>query len=279
MPGENGQSAADYVKAEAERKLAKANDIAQAAAKANRSVTTEERKEIEGLLEEVSSHKLKLEDMKAHESLTATIDSMNASFNAPPATAPEQATTLGDAVVLSEQFQALKSRGFGGKWSTGPIEVKGLDYRSIMRTPPAGMKANVTETLSPIVVPQYQPGIVETLFRRLTVQDLLATGTTDSNQVTYAQETTATNAAAATLEAAAKPESAIVLALVNEPVRKVATFLPVSDEMLEDVGQIRSYLDSRLTLFVQHAMEAQLLNGTGTAPQFGACCSGRGSRR
>ena len=38
--------------------------------------------------------------------------------------------------------------------------------------------------------------------------------------------------------------------------------------MLEDVGQIRSYLDSRLQLFVQHAMEAQLLTGTGTAPQL-----------
>ena len=46
----------------------------------------------------------------------------------------------------------------------------------------------------------------------------------------------------------------------------MATFLPVSDEMLEDVAQIRSYLDNRLRLFVQHAEEDQLLNGTGTAP-------------
>ena len=57
-------------------------------------------------------------------------------------------------------------------------------------------------------------------------------------------------------EAAAKPESTLVLALVNEPVRKVATYVPVSDEMLEDLEAARSYLDSRLRMFVQQAMEA-----------------------
>ena len=69
-------------------------------------------------------------------------------------------------------------------------------------------------------------------------------------------------------EAAAKPESTLVLALVNEPVRKVATYVPVSDEMLEDLEAARSYLDSRLRMFVQQAMEAQLLNGSGTAPNI-----------
>ena len=67
---------------------------------------------------------------------------------------------------------------------------------------------------------------------------------------------------------AAKPESTITFTQVTEDVRKIATFLPVSDEMLEDVAQIRSYLDSRLVLFVQHAEEAQLIAGDGTAPNI-----------
>jgi HK97 family phage major capsid protein len=67
-------------------------------------------------------------------------------------------------------------------------------------------------------------------------------------------------------EGDAKPESTITFTQIDEPVRKVATFLPVSDEMLEDVAQIRSYLDTRLSLFVQHAEEDQLLNGSGTSP-------------
>ena len=175
MPGENGQTAADYIKAEAERKLAEANDIAQKAANASRSITTEERKQVEGLLEEVSSFKVKLEDMKSSAALTETIDQMNASFNAPVAPAPESASTMGEAVVLSDQFRALREKGFSGKWTTGPIELKGMDLNNLSMTP-HGFKANVTETLSPIVVPQYQPGIVETLLRRLTVQALSGFG-------------------------------------------------------------------------------------------------------
>jgi hypothetical protein len=93
-------------------------------------------------------------------------------------------------------------------------------------------------------------------------------GTTNSATVRYLLETTNTNAAAATDEGAAKPESAITFTQVDEPVRKVATFLPVSDEMLEDMAQIRSYLDNRLRLFVQQAEEAQLLSGSGTAPNI-----------
>jgi HK97 family phage major capsid protein len=54
----------------------------------------------------------------------------------------------------------------------------------------------------------------------------------------------------------------------SEPIRKVATFLPVSDEMLEDAPQIQTYLNQRLGLFVRLQEEVQLLNGNGTAPNL-----------
>ena len=263
MPAKT-QSAVDYIKGQAEQKLSEASAITAKAAEEGRPITTEERQQVTALLEEVSSLKLKREEYESSVQLTQQIDNLNASMHAPVTPAPADAKTVGDAFVNSEPYQALRESGFSGKWTTGPIEMKGFD----LRTGALGYKATVTETASPIVVPDYQPGIVETLFRRLTVQDLLATGSTTSNQVTYAQETTATNSAAAIAEGVAKPESTIILALVNEPVRKVATFLPISDEMLEDVAQARSYLESRLRLFVQHAMESQLLSGSGTAPQL-----------
>lgn len=37
---------------------------------------------------------------------------------------------------------------------------------------------------------------------------------------------------------------------VVEPVKKIATVLPISDELLEDAASIQSYLNERLTLFV-----------------------------
>jgi HK97 family phage major capsid protein len=270
MPGSNGdgQSAVDYIAAQARAKLEEATAITQKASDEGRPITTEERTKVTGLLEDVSGLKLKKQELEETAALTAQIDAMNANQQAPVTQAPAVAS-IGDAFIQSDAYKALQAQGMSGKWTTGPIEMKGYGGLGVKELDPMfSYKADVTETLSPIVVPQYLPGIVETLFRRLTVQDLIASGTTTSNQVTYAQETTATNAAAPIAEAAAKPESAIVLALVNEAVRKIATFLPVSDEMLEDVAQIRSYLESRLRLFVQHTVEAQLLNGTGTAPQI-----------
>jgi HK97 family phage major capsid protein len=74
----------------------------------------------------------------------------------------------------------------------------------------------------------------------------------------------ATNAAAAVAEGGAKPASTLNFAAVDEPVRKVATTIKVTDEMMQDVPAIRSYIDNRLTLFVQIASEAQILTGAGT---------------
>ena len=82
------------------------------------------------------------------------------------------------------------------------------------------------------------------------------------------QETTATNAAAAVSETGAKPESTLVFGEVSEPIRKIATLLPISDELLEDAPQISAYLNQRLSLFVQQQEEAQLLTGSGTAPNL-----------
>ena len=58
--------------------------------------------------------------------------------------------------------------------------------------------------------------------------------------------------------------------------RKVATFLPISDELLEDAAQIGAYLNQRLQLFVSTAEDTQLLLGNGTAPNLqGFVASGR----
>ena len=117
-----------------------------------------------------------------------------------------------------------------------------------------------------LIVTQYRPGILPLRFKRLVVADLLASGTTDSNSITYMKETTFTNAAAPVAEGAPKPESTLIFDQVTDMVRKIAHWLPVTDEMLEDVAQIRSYIDARLRLGLAITEEDQLLNGSGTAP-------------
>jgi HK97 family phage major capsid protein len=258
------QSARDFLQAEADKKLADATALTDAAEKAARSLTPEERRTVESLLEDVTGLKARIQDIDDNQKIAESIERMRGPVNEPVQQAPEGAKDLGDAFVKSEAYTALKA-GFktgqmGGNWTSGPVEL-----------PDFGSKATVTTTASPVIQPDTREGFRQAAavaLRRLTIADLLAQGTTDSGTVRYLQETTNVNAAAATDEGALKPESTITFTQIDEPVRKIATFLPVSDEMLEDVAQIQSYLNNRLRLFVQHAEEANLLNGNGTAPNL-----------
>jgi HK97 family phage major capsid protein len=116
--------------------------------------------------------------------------------------------------------------------------------------------------------PQWRTGIVETLFQRLTVADLLASEQTSASQLRYVVEGTALNMAAPTAEGGQKPESTLGFTETVEPVRKIATYIGVSDELLEDAVQIQSYVNSRLSLFVRIKEEDQLLYGSGSAPNL-----------
>ena len=97
-----------------------------------------------------------------------------------------------------------------------------------------------------------------------TVADLMLSGTTSAQKITYFEETTFTNNAAETDEAAAKPESALDFTLREDLVRKIATWIPVTDEMMEDVPTFESYLRGRLAFMIRQREELQLLRGAGT---------------
>jgi HK97 family phage major capsid protein len=119
-----------------------------------------------------------------------------------------------------------------------------------------------------LVVPDFQPGITPSATAPLTVADLFAPATTNSNLITYMKETSFVNAADTVAEGTTKPESGITFDAVSDPVRKIAHWLPVTDEMLEDVPQLRGYIDARLRLGVQLELDDQLLNGTTDAPDI-----------
>jgi HK97 family phage major capsid protein len=93
-------------------------------------------------------------------------------------------------------------------------------------------------------------------------------GTTNSNTVVTMVETQFTNAAAPVAEGTAKPESALVFDQVPEGVSKIAHWMPVTEEILEDVPAIQSYVDGRLRTGLDLAEEDQLLNGNGTPPNL-----------
>ena len=128
-------------------------------------------------------------------------------------------------------------------------------------------KAVLTETGFPPESPRtglILPGAL----RRPMVADLIPQGRTGAAAVVYMEETTTTNAAAAVAEGADKPESTLVFTEQTSPVRKIATVLPITDELLNDEPAVQSYVDQRLRLFLQLEEEDQLVNGSGIAPNL-----------
>jgi HK97 family phage major capsid protein len=141
------------------------------------------------------------------------------------------------------------------QWSLGPVEVKATLLEGDLASPGEG---------AALSQPDVRPGIQPVLFQPVTVASLIPTTQVSTNRVRVIVETVASNAAATVAEGAAKPEQTLEFDEVDEPVRKVAAFLPVSDEMLSDAPALQGYLNARLSLFVQNEEEDQLLNGDGS---------------
>lgn len=168
--------------------------------------------------------------------------------------APVTAKSIGSQFVESAQYKGVVGRP--GQWNSGAVEVDA--------------KATMTESASTGILPQLRPGLVDILFRRLTIADLMPTLpiSGNANSMRYLKETSATNAAATVAEEGPKPASTLVFAPVDEALTKIANTIKVTDEMLQDYEFVRAYIDSRLMLFVQLIEEDQLLNGNGTPPNM-----------
>ena len=153
-----------------------------------------------------------------------------------------------------EEYKAFTSGNIMPGKSVG-VEMKAI---TSLTTDAAGSAGDLVRTERVQGMMQMIPD------RRMTVRDLLAPGTTNSNAIEYVQETGFTNAAAMVAEGTAKPESSLKFDLKNAPVRKIAHWMLASSEILADAAGLRSMIDYRLRYGLAFVEENQLLNGDGT---------------
>jgi HK97 family phage major capsid protein len=163
---------------------------------------------------------------------------------------------------LSDHFmESVAYTGYQKSMKASPVAEIKLDSADF------GLKTVFTETgFAPQAV--RIPRIVETALQAPHVADLIPSGATNQIAIVYMEETSLTNAAAAVAEGGAKPESALAFTERSSPVRKLATVLPITDELMADAPAMRSYVEARLRLFLAIAEDVMLLTGSGVAPNL-----------
>ena len=237
-----------------------------AAQRENRQMTEAERSEVETLLTAAKSVQTRLDALRSDVDLTAQIDAITGGDT--PAIGPTgrriDRRSLGQQFASSETFRWLQAtkNTRTGVWQSPVSELSDpYDFHAttLSEDPASG---------GGLVVPDTRVGILPLPTRPPVVRDLIAPGRTTSNLVQFMEEKTFTNAAAAVAEAAAKPESTLVFEAATSPVQKLAHWIPATNEILDDVAQMASYIDSRLRIGLQLTEDDELLNGTGIAPHL-----------
>lgn len=129
--------------------------------------------------------------------------------------------------------------------------------------------------LDTLITPERIPGINMARLVQPTVRDAFDNSPTTSNLVQFIREDveSSVNAAAGfdpndLSGGNVKPESTIAFEEDDAPVRTIATTLPVTDQIVDDVPGFQALLEGRLNDFLVQEEDEQLLNGDGTNPNI-----------
>lgn len=166
--------------------------------------------------------------------------------------------SLGESFVNSKSYTSYIENGQSGVDTTIPFSPMG--YKTTLG-------AGTTNNYPPEVL--RQPGVLEKALRDPNaVIGLFDQIETDQNAFQYLEETTFTNNAAEAAEEGAAGEAELDFTEQTAAIRKIAVFLPVTEELLADVSGIQGYINSRLSTMMRLRLDGQLIAGDGTAPNL-----------
>lgn len=234
--------------------------IAEKAAAESRDLTLDERQEIGNSLTEVKAiNEVLVSEAKSRE-LLGQLDAMAGSLpGGKPADLADQhvkAMSLGEHFVKHAHGRMIDTKGQSGVTVAAPeFSVKAATDNHVVGGWTAG---------APFLT-DFDRTIVQAYRTRLTVADLLGQGTISGNAISYLVEGAMEGDFTTVAEAAAKPQIHFVNPTqVTDALKKIAGFIKLTDEFLEDADFLVSEINNRLLYQLGYFEEQQLLNGAGT---------------
>jgi len=165
-----------------------------------------------------------------------------------------------DAFKESEDLQRVLRNRKG----SAVIKLEGKSVADLMQR-----KTTLTETgqgfmVSGVMPIDRVPGITAEARQEHTVRDALYARPTAMAIVDYVRVTTPMTIASPVPEASTKPENQLIFTSFSEKVRTLATFIPASKQILDDISEVMGFINSSLPYYVNLAEEIQLLSGDDT---------------
>lgn len=250
-----------------------------------KDLPVETKNQLDGLTKEINELSASIESQKGYEAQRAQNEILNAALNVPSGR-PEFGNTdrgqvkqfgsPGEQFVNSDEFkqfcEELGIKGVGHQIAKGMrvdmrsgVEIKGLVY--------SGTPGSSSNTTGGALIRRDYDTTVDLPLRPLTIRSVISTGRTSSNLVEYVRITTKTRGADVVPEAtattstgysnAAKPEAALAFAIVQEPVKTIAVWMPITRQALSDAPQLQGDINDFLDQDLDLAFEEQIISGTG----------------
>ncbi len=154
------------------------------------------------------------------------------------------------------------------------LEEKHAELRAVKKSQSARFdvdidtKAVVMESTSltgDVIAADRRAGIVTPMVRRTHLRSLLFRGTTTSaDKWDYTEETAYTDGTATVAEGAAIPKSDMTMVQKRADVKKIASSMDLSNEIIEDIPGLLGYVNGRLYSKYNYKEDNQLLFGSGT---------------
>lgn len=245
--------------------------------------TVEQKQTIDRLTKEGETLAAQVEEESGYKQAKERMDALSANLSQPqgrpeyPNTDPRQPVqgrkSVGQEFIESPQFKQFLERVA----PTGGLPAEGMELKSA----PFESKALVLSSATSggaLVRRDYGPWPVDLPLRPLTIRDVITVLQTTSNLIEYVRVNALTRGAAIVPEAtattstgysnAAKPEAGMALAIIQEAVKTLAVWMPVTRQILSDVPQLQSLINAFLGTDLDLALEEEIISGAGGSSHF-----------
>ena len=187
----------------------------------------------------------------------------------------------GEIERVIEQVQKIEEKGVRLRAGAGEQKsfidmVKGNDaYKALSTKSQNSAELEVTKsdmasmaetkiTSAGLVPAEYDPVIQDRPRQALVIRDLIPTTPVTGQAYSYFVEKLHTRGAGMVAEGGLKPSSDVTFEQKTDTVRKIAVWMPVTDEALDDIPQLYSYIQELLRYDLKLKEEGQILKGDGT---------------